>query len=113
MARYIDADALIEHLEDNLRECGNPDMDTEPITYGCSLGLKGALSYAQTLPTTDVVEVVRCKDCKRLMEYAEGKQRIEGADGDCSIRMMNTSDEQFWGVTFNDYCSYGKRKGGN
>ena len=60
----------------------------------------------------DFVEVVRCRDCKRFMEYAEGKQRIEGADGDCSIRMMNTSDVQFWGVTFNDYCSYGKRKEG-
>lgn len=60
----------------------------------------------------EFVEVVRCQNCKRFMEYAEGKQRIEGADGDCAIRMMNTSDEQFWGVTFNDYCSYGKRKEG-
>lgn len=55
--RFIDADNLIEHLEDNVRECGNPDVATEPITYGCSLGLKGALSYARTLPTADVVEV--------------------------------------------------------
>ena len=55
--KYIDADALIEHLEDNLRECGNPDMATKPITYGFIIGLKNVLSYAQTLPTTEVVEV--------------------------------------------------------
>ena len=55
--RFIDKDKLIEHLEDDLRECGNPDVATEPITYGCSLGLKGALSYARTLPTADVAEV--------------------------------------------------------
>lgn len=60
----------------------------------------------------DFVEVVRCQNCKRFMEYAEGKQHIEGADGDCSIRMMHCSDEQFWGVAFNDYCSYWKRKEG-
>ena len=77
--RFIDKDKLIEHLEDNVRECGNPDVATEPITYGCSLGLKGALSYARTLPTADVVEVVRCKDCRHandcgtICHYGVGK----------------------------------------
>jgi hypothetical protein len=55
--RFIDGDRLIEHLEDNVRECGNPDVATEPITYGCSLGLKCALRYARTSPTVDVAEV--------------------------------------------------------
>ena len=60
----------------------------------------------------DFVEVVRCKDCKRFLEYADGKKRIEGADGDCLTRMMHGFDEQFWGVCFDDFCSYGKRKEG-
>ena len=57
MARYIDADALIDYLKDNVRECGNPDLATEPVTYGCTIGLKCVLRYARTLPTADVVEV--------------------------------------------------------
>lgn len=54
----------------------------------------------------DFVEVVRCKDCKRFLEYADGKKRIEGADGDCYARMMHSCDEQFWGVCFDDFCSF-------
>ena len=57
MARYIDADKLIGHLKDLIEECENPNVDTQPITYGTVLGLKGALSFAETLPTADVVEV--------------------------------------------------------
>ena len=56
MARYIDADNFIEHIKDLIEECENPDVATQPITYGTVLGLKGALSYAETLPTADVVE---------------------------------------------------------
>ena len=62
-------------------------------------------------PTADVVEVVRCKDCKHFCEYSEAHKRaVERADGDCFIRMMYSLDHQFYAVRYNDFCSYGERK---
>ena len=95
--RYIDADKLIEHLQDNLRECGNPDMATKPITYGCSLGIKGALSCAEALLTADVVEVrhgewlktesyphrVYCSCC--LKNYVTNEEIIQGRSWQSSV----------------------------
>ena len=60
----------------------------------------------------DFVEVVRCKDCKRFMEYADGVQSVEGANGDCFIRMMYSLEKQFYSVNYDDFCSYGERKEG-
>ena len=57
MAEYIDRDKLIRHLEDDVEACGEPDSSIRPIAYGTILGLRGALSYARTLPKADVVEV--------------------------------------------------------
>ena len=57
MARYIDAEKLIEHLKDNIEECETPNVVNEPVAYGTVLGLECVLSYAETLPTADVVEV--------------------------------------------------------
>lgn len=45
-----------------------------------------------TVPPADVVEVVRCKDCKYWQELLPVCERIHRAG---------------WGV--NDYCSYGER----
>lgn len=45
------------------------------------------------IPPADVIEVVRCKDCKYWKELLPVCERIHRAG---------------WGV--NDYCSYGERK---
>ncbi len=97
MARYIDADNFIEHIKDLIEECENPDVATQPITYGTVLGLKGALSYAETLPTADVVGVVRCKDCKCYYP-----RKHEERVGWCKKIGINMPYEHF--------CSYGERK---
>ena len=58
MARYIDADKLIAHLKDEIKECEIPSgsrANGKSIAYGTALGLKTAISYAKTLPTADVV----------------------------------------------------------
>ena len=49
----------------------------------------------KTLPTVDVVPVVRCKDCKHLM--------FSDCYGECSRGYMGI-------VSPDDYCSYGERK---
>ena len=48
-------------------------------------------------PTADVVEVVRCKDCKHLM--------FSDMYGECSQAHMGI-------VRPDDFCSYGERKDG-
>ena len=55
-------------------------------------------------PTADVVEVVRCKDCK----YYEPKNSL-GTQGICMCgeKEMNYSGEFYPYET--DFCSYGKR----
>ena len=57
MARYIDADNLIEHLKDEIKGCEIPPMSRangKGIAYGTALGLKSAISFAETLSTADV-----------------------------------------------------------
>lgn len=50
----------------------------------------------ELLPTADVVEVVRCKDCKNLIFLNDGSP-------ECSRVYLGN-------VHANDYCSYGERK---
>ena len=73
--------------------------------------IKFHIADVDMLPTADVVEVVRCKDCKKFIEYSDDyKFKVEGADGDCHIRLMHSTDNQFCAVKYDDFCSYGERK---
>ena len=57
MARYIDVDKLIEHLKDEIKAC-EPSVGSRAngrsVAYGTELGLKSAISFAETLATVDV-----------------------------------------------------------
>lgn len=55
----------------------------------------------KNLPIADVVEVVRCKDCRYWQEYQEGHYPNEL----CPWDKNETTDED-------DYCSYGERGNG-
>ena len=48
--------------------------------------------WVKTLPSADVVPVVRCRDCKHLYK-----------DGECPLRTWYTHVED-------DFCSYGERR---
>ena len=63
------------------------------------------------IPTADVVEVVRCKDCKyRSKEWYEDKRHKDG--GYWLVCCENDAiAERIYGLAQdNDYCSYGERK---
>ncbi len=64
-------------------------------------GAEGAMYAIEDVPTADVVEVVRCKDCKH---YKRHKPPIEDFDGWCSANEIEC-DTDF-------YCQYGSMKGG-
>ena len=57
MARYIDADKIISHLNDEIEACGDADINCRPINYGTYLGLKSSKSFVETAETADVQEV--------------------------------------------------------
>lgn len=57
-----------------------------------------ALSDCEVQPTADVVEVVRCKDCKHF--------RFSDMYGECSQAHMGI-------VRPDDFCSYGEREDNN
>lgn len=62
MARYIDADALKENLNEIARHSFTLDDGYQYFIKG----LIRADDAINEIPTAAVVEVVRCKDCKHL-----------------------------------------------
>ena len=42
MSRYIDADKIMSHLNDEIEACENPDVYSQPVAYGTYLGLQYA-----------------------------------------------------------------------
>lgn len=90
MARYTDIDKLI--------------AEYDRVHVGPAGGARKLMVEA---PIADVVEVVRCKDCKHKVRTSDGEYNPE--DIVCDYHMSDGFDE-------NDYCSYGERsemKGGD
>lgn len=79
MPKYIDSEALKRDLIDN--------RNFYPAIVA------NAIEHA---PACDVVEVVRCKDCKKKMPY--------GQDGSFYC------DKMLYHANPDDFCSYGERK---
>lgn len=79
MKKYIDLDAVIDKLENEW-------------------GYQGMREELYNLPTADVVEVVRCKDCKYWQDNNNGYPHEE-----CRWGKDETPDKD-------DFCSYGERK---
>lgn len=81
MARYIDADKLKIWWDERYSE-----KDT--------VGVNQVISSIENCPSADVVEVVRCKDCKYYNDVGFGS-----GCGWCEELNMATFHA--------DYCSYG------
>jgi hypothetical protein len=95
MARYIDADKLREYwLENGVNEnVYNTNNVLDSIDYQS---------------TADVVEVVRCKDCKHWHKKVFDPI-IEHHIGECHCSQWE--NDYFWYETSeNDFCSYGERR---
>lgn len=97
MSRYIDADAFLKKIE------------KYSLSNGTTLGKHSGIAdeiidILKATPTADVVEVVRCKDCKYFI--------LDEGDGlgycTCQKIPMNFVGELY--PTEDFYCSYGERK---
>lgn len=86
MSEYIELKAVINKINEIPSH-----FDSGDIKYGIEIAIQ---AIKDTL-AADVVEVVRCKDCKYLM--------FSDMYGECSQAHMGI-------VRPDDFCSYGERK---
>ena len=91
MAGYIDRDAAVKAF--NNFDAGR--ADSPPLTL---LTPEEFAEYLYELPTADVVEVVRCNDCKNLVNTTINANWFLI----CDISDMEIAPE--------DFCSYGERR---
>ena len=89
MARYSDAGLLLENLK---KQYG------EELGWQCTVNMSDVGMMIEDASTDDVVEVVRCKDCKfyEVAEYDGGTKDV------CRLLKRQMHED--------DFCSYGKRK---
>lgn len=96
MAEYIDRNAVMEEIQKIFHET---DVNGEE-----QVGVMKCHRIIRTQPAADVVEVVRCKDCRFCKKHPT------------SDKVKMCTNEQQWVtecyplVHDNDYCSYGERK---
>lgn len=83
MPRYIDADEIQYTMLYKENWITNTGVEKQGVWK----------DDIDKIPTADVVEVVRCKDCKWYHEIG------------CAIKIVDESDEP----KDNDYCSFGER----
>ena len=101
MARYIDADKF---LKDQISRCG-----CVPLVGSCTMDNESLKYILDTAPTADVVEVVRCKDCK-YFNYGVCA---------CSENITHSYDyddyvyDHYIYVSPEHFCSYGERRTDN
>ena len=92
MAKYIDADELLNALQGQVSEvCNKIPYDKEVFTILHDRQME-IYNLIEKQPTADVVEVVRCADCK-----------YQGNDDECPLLSLAAYTEP------DDFCSYGKR----
>ena len=75
---------------------------------------EGPSLYIKRIPAADVVEVVRCRECKYWGDEAGELQRSDGVlFARCKVHnYLLDGRHTGWCPTENDFCSYGERKGG-
>ena len=66
----------------------------------------GLVDSIESVPSADVVEVVRCKDCKYYREYVSNRGSALMCFCPCCISGQGKKKPT-------DYCSYGERKDGD
>lgn len=72
-------------------------------------GVESVMEYIECLPVADVVEVVRCKDCKHA--YINSFSALSGVVL-CKL-LANKSEGTAYTMQYNDFCSYGERRNDN
>lgn len=101
MKEYIERAAVLNLLE-----------KINPVDFGSIFDYKahGAVGEClreicygvENIPATDVVPVVRCRECKRWGPDPDSYGKNDGPKGKCMKSFEETYDD--------DFCSYGQQK---
>lgn len=97
MAEYIDRELLLNDLETSIVVSGRNDV--VPLELR---GVHKVIDRIKSMPTEDVVPVVRCKDCKHYKDSTQVK-------GFKKCAYSSTTETDFL-VMPDDFCNYGERK---
>ena len=102
MSRYIDVDKLLDDIECiDIIEC--TDIDDIFIEVEKTIDEQ---------PTADVVEVIRCKDCKHYHQFTSFCEKNSYFYDDNGLS-CSPADSPCWTMfADNDFCSYGERMDG-
>ncbi len=106
MSRYKDIDLCTKILREEILDIKN--FENSMYRKGKRDGLilaKAILLDRERIPTVDVAEIVRCKDCKYFLD----KQR-KNHQGICMCGEKDTSYAAEFYPYADDFCSYGERK---
>ena len=103
MAEYIDKKDLIEFIRNTRQRLPHESKDF----FTRDNMLLNFEQIVSQMPAADVVEVVRCKDCKRCYEK---RTKLNNQ----LMRFCMRIDGNEYQVNANDFCSYGtpKERGG-
>ena len=101
MKEYIEREVAIKAIENDCLE----------LVYYTK---EDAIQCVKAIPAADVVEVVRCRECKYWGDEAGKLQRSDGAlFARCKVHnYLLDGRHTGWCPTGNDFCSYGERKEG-
>ena len=115
MSKYIDVDVFIKSFRKAFpRLKAQVDPDLAPKAYAYPRGGEAIIEDLTKFPAADVVEVVRCRECKYWGDEAGELQRSDGVlFARCKVHnYLLDGRHTGWCPTENDFCSYGERKGG-
>ena len=115
MSKYIDVDVFIKSFREALPGLkAQVDPDLTPKAYAYLRGGEAIIEDLTKFPAADVVEVVRCRECKYWGDEAGELQRSDGVlFARCKVHnYLLDGRHTGWCPTENDFCSYGERKGG-
>ena len=103
MSDYIGREALIGKVEKHYcAPCKGQGGDLG-ADWCRSCVINSVLEKVRGIPAADVVEVVRCKDCKWYSELACGEGELLGSQGWCNEVMARP-------MPSNGFCSFGERE---
>ena len=96
---YVEREVISEGIRKYYYK--NPPNSSYQEGFDC--GLDKAQRVILDAPVADVVEVVRCKDCKWYSELACGEEELLGSQGWCNEVMARP-------MPSNGFCSFGERE---
>ena len=105
---YIEREGAKELLRIWITDCV---LDGDNDAADC---YRDCIDLLDSIPAADVVEVVRCRECKYWGDEAGELQRSDGVlFARCKVHnYLLDGRHTGWCPTENDFCSYGERKEG-